>query len=87
MVDDFSGSVSLTGDGSADDKVDVENAEVVGDTRDDATTFSASSAVREVAPLLRLQDAKAARCSGKQPCRDSLSRQASGYISIRKRMN
>ena len=91
VVDDLIGpaSVAFAGEGSADDNEEVENVELAGDKTDSAAV-SLLSGVVTVHPLLlsegRVQDAKAARCSGKQPCRVSLSPQASGYISTNNRI-
>jgi len=66
-------AVLLVGEGIADDREAVENDELAGDKSDGTTVSSKlSTVVTLVFPLLleledRVQDAKAARCSGRQP--------------------
>ena len=72
-------SEPLPGEGRVCDREDVENVELAGDKSD-------ISSLQSEDLLDRVHDAKAARCSGKQPCRVSLSRQASGFISIKTRI-
>ena len=87
LESDFEDVSKLDDDGNADDMEAVEKVELLGDRIPGSLlllSFSSTVALFELED--RVQDAKAARCSGKQPCRVSLSLQASGFKSIRKRM-
>lgn len=87
LESDFEEVSKLDDDGRADDMEAVEKVELLGDrSAGSLLSLSFSSAVALFEPEDRVQDAKAARCSGKQPCRVSLSLQASEFNSIRKRM-
>ena len=50
---------------------------------DGSSLLTLSSSLEE---LFKVQEAKAAKCRGKQPCLDSLIPAASGYNSISKRI-
>lgn len=73
--------------GSADVSEDIESLEVGDDAERERSEGGASISSDSRGADGKVQEAKAARWSGRQPWRDSLILEASGYISISIRMN
>lgn len=72
--------------GSADATEDNESLDV-GDEDDAAERIVGSPSLTSFGADGKVHEANAAKCNGRQPCRDSLMLAASGCISSNKRMN